>query len=43
MKALTLTAIALFLTALTAGAIPSRPVPLPIPVARRVKRHQGRR
>ena len=42
MKTVTLFLTAMFLTALTAGAIPSRPVPLPLPVERRVKR-RGRK
>jgi len=40
MKTVILMLTALFLCALTVGAIPSRPVPLPIPVERRVKRRR---
>jgi len=43
MKTATLCLLALFLCALTAGALPSRPAPLPIPVERRVKRRRGRK
>ena len=42
MKTAILFALAMFLTALTAGSIPSRPVPLPIPVAQHVRRKHKR-